>query len=73
MVGAMQINGSSLLIAAQAALKAQPARTLVQPANAAEKTDFQPLEFAKAEPAPRSAQTIPGPVQRPGSQLDIKI
>jgi len=68
MVLPMRIDGSNLLLAAQAqpqrpsAAKAQP-----QPA-------FEPRDFAKPSPTSERGQASPpGAVPRPGSQLDIKV
>jgi len=71
----MQIGSSTngLLIAAQ---QAKPApRAPVKPEQQAAKAEaFEPLPLKQtAAPAMRAAQPSTGPLQRPGSQLDIKV
>jgi hypothetical protein len=67
--GAMRIDASNLLVAAQAQLQ-RPA----SPAAAGKQGVFQPPDFAKlsASQSPRQAGA-PSAVSRPGTHLDIKV
>jgi len=62
----MQISGNNLLIAGQQARAAQPAKPPQEP--------FEPPALRQAAPeAPAAARQANSPVQRPGSQLDIRV
>jgi hypothetical protein len=62
----MQISSNNLLIAGQQTRAAQPAKPPVQP--------FEPLPLRQtASAAPAAAPQAASPVQRPGSQLDIRV
>jgi hypothetical protein len=65
----MQIGGPNLLVAAQTA--PQPGAD----AKAAATPSFEPLTFAKVSVPieERNASAPPGPIQRPGAQVDIKV
>jgi hypothetical protein len=85
----MRIDATSLLLAAQIqpqransaqvpkALAAAPAAKQEAAAGAAkppQSGQFQPLSFSNAAPsAPAAKPASPGPLSRPGSQLDIKV
>ena len=78
--GRMQIAGSNLLLAAQAAQQAQRAKPVAAPAVAAATAppaQFEPMTFAKGSasemPKAQAASPQPGTILRPGSQLDIRI
>lgn len=70
----MQIAGSNLMIAAQAAQQAARAKPALAPApKPAEAAGFEPLAFAKPkDPAPVQAG-VPGLATRPGAKLDITV
>jgi hypothetical protein len=84
----MQISGANLLLAAQQQTHA-PQRTAQHPAfaaalsksNEAAETEFAPLNFKAAEPAPdlpapaanRPEAGAQNPSQKPGSTLDIRV
>jgi len=65
----MRIDASNLLLAAQI----QPQRP--GPAvKAPQAPSFEPLEFGKLAAAREGRQAaLPGPLSRPGTQLDIKV
>ena len=65
----MQINAAGLLVAAQ---QQQAMRPAAQPAK-----QFAPLDFKQAAPVPKPLQAAqagePGTIQRPGTNLDIRV
>jgi len=65
---AMRIDASNLILAAQA----QTQRTTATAKGAEPR--FEPLDFAKSSPTREGARASPpGPVSRPGANLDIKV
>jgi hypothetical protein len=64
----MQIGTNSLLIAAQQARGAPAPKPPAKPA------EFAPLPLKQAAaPRQNTAAQAPGPMPRPGSQLDIRV
>ena len=64
----MQIGTNSLLIAAQQARNAPAPKPQAKPA------EFAPLPLKQTAAPPQSAAAPPsGPMQRPGTQLDIRV
>ena len=64
----MRIDASSLILAAQA----QTQRNIASDKMAQPR--FEPLDFAKSPPTQEGGRTNPpGPISRPGAQLDIKV
>lgn len=81
----MQISSASLLAAQQqASAQAKPQKSAfgsflnapeTKPAQAP-KTQFEPVDFAKAEPQKTAVAAAPEPARaysRPGSALDIRV
>jgi hypothetical protein len=81
----MQISSASLLAAQQqASAQAKPQKSVfgsflnaseAKPVEAT-KAQFEPADFAKAEPQKTAAAAAPEPArayQRPGSALDIRV
>jgi len=64
----MRIDGSNLLVAAQA----QPRTAPNQTGNAGQ-TRFEALDFRKAPAVQGETPATPAPMSRPGALLDIKI
>jgi len=65
----MRIDASNLLLAAQV----QPQRPAAAAGNP-QAPRFEPLDLPKPSALQPARQTAsPGPVPRPGSQLDIKV
>ncbi|HTQ13865.1 MAG TPA: hypothetical protein VMH86_08310 [Rhizomicrobium sp.] len=68
----MQIGTSSLLIAAQHALKAQPAASPRTQPPAFEPLPLKPAAASGGPPRAASAEAAAQP-RRPGSMLDIRV
>ncbi|HWA88511.1 MAG TPA: hypothetical protein VG889_00640 [Rhizomicrobium sp.] len=69
----MQLSAANLLLAAQQTPRQvpQPKPAAFEAALAAETKDFAPLDFKQTAPA--AAPPMPGPAQRPGATLDIRV
>jgi hypothetical protein len=64
----MRIDGSNLLVAAQA----QP-RAATNPSGNAGQTRFEAVDFRKPPAVQGETLATPAPMSRPGALLDIKI
>jgi hypothetical protein len=72
MVLVMRIDPYSLISAQAARMAAPPPPQLQASAQAAAKPEFSRLDFPQAGDPPRAAQG-PGPPERLGARLDIKV